>query len=959
MRRSIFLAALLVLATAAGGFAQGAQTGVLSGTVLSSDGTPLPGVTVTIKSPALQGTRSVTSDVHGGYIFKALPSGPYDVTFMLTGFATLDRKANVTVGSSIPVDATLSVASVSETVTVTAESPTPLTTTQVGADYKQDMIDKLATGRRLDQVAELAPGLTNNTPNTQQVTIAGNFAYDNVFLVDGVDVNDNLFGSPNNLFIEDAIQETQVLTSGISAEYGRFGGGVINAVTKRGGNTFSGSFRTNFTNPSWRDETPIEKTQGIEREDKLNEFYEATLGGPIVKDRLWFFAAGRKVSSDTQDTLPETALPFTSTTDEKRAEVKLSGAITSNHNVQATYTKVWRTDLRQTFDFSIDDHTAFTGDNPTDLFVVNYNGTLRDNLFLEAQYSRKTFEFVDNGGTSPNIIDSPYIAQSVLAHYNAPYFDATDPESRNNRQLAASLSYFLSTKSLGKHDIKVGFENYRSTNIGGNSQSSTNYVFYTDYLTGGDGKPAFDANGYVIPVFTPGVSQLQNWQAVRGAEVDTTTNSAYVNDKWALNAHWTFNLGVRAEWAKAEATGGLQPFSASRVVPRLGAAFDPRGDGKFKLEGTYSWYAGKYSETQFANSTNVGNPDAIYYLYTGPAGQGRDFAPGIDPANYTQVITGVFPTANVFYAPDAKSPVTKEWTAAAGTQLGNNGYFKVIYTHRRITDFITQFVTQQTGTTHVVKNGVDFGEFSNILWANTDDPERKYDGLQFQTGYRINSRWNFEGHYTLQLNNDGNYEGEAPNQPGAPSVFTGYYPEIFNEARSYPVGPLVGYQQHKVRVWTTYDLGLGKAGTATFGALYRYNSGTAYSIRSTGQPLTDVQEAIGSALYATLPTSQTIYYATGRGSERFEGASLLDLSLNYSIPVYKSLRPWVKFEVRNVFNSTPLISTNISTTPDPNSPLDSLGIPTGYIKGSAFGTGTSTTNYPFPREFLVAVGVRF
>jgi hypothetical protein len=67
----------------------------------------------------------------------------------------------------------------------------------------------------------------------------------------------------------------------------------------------------------------------------------------------------------------------------------------------------------------------------------------------------------------------------------------------------------------------------------------------------------------------------------------------------------------------------------------------------------------------------------------------------------------------------------------------------------------------------------------------------------------------------------------------------------------------------------------------------------------------------------------------------------------------------VKFEVRNVFNSTPLISTNISTTPDPNSPLDSLGIPTGYIKGSAFGTGTSTTNYPFPREYLVAVGVRF
>ena len=123
-----------------------------------------------------------------------------------------------------------------------------------------------------------------------------------MFLLDGVDINDNLFGNANNLFIEDAIEETQVLTSGISAEYGRFSGGVINAVTKRGGNKFTGSFRVNFTNPSWRDETPFEKDSDITREDKLSKFYEATLGGPIVKDRLWFFAAGRKESSDTQST---------------------------------------------------------------------------------------------------------------------------------------------------------------------------------------------------------------------------------------------------------------------------------------------------------------------------------------------------------------------------------------------------------------------------------------------------------------------------------------------------------------------------------------------------------------------------------------------------------------------------------------------------------------------------------
>src|SRR4029450_3288730 len=132
-------------------------------------------------------------------------------------------------------------------------------------------------------------GLTANTPNNGQVTISGGFAYDNVFMINGVDVNDNLFGSAQPVFIEDAIEQTSVLTSGISAEYGRFTGGVINMITKSGGNPVSRSFRANFSNDSWTVETPREKDAGIERPDKLNDNYEGTFGGPIVHDRLWFF----------------------------------------------------------------------------------------------------------------------------------------------------------------------------------------------------------------------------------------------------------------------------------------------------------------------------------------------------------------------------------------------------------------------------------------------------------------------------------------------------------------------------------------------------------------------------------------------------------------------------------------------------------------------------------------------
>ena len=139
-----------------------------------------------------------------------------------------------------------------------------------------------------------------------QVTISGATAFDNVFMLNGVDMDDNLFGSPNNLFIEDAIQETNVLTGGISTELGRFSGGVVNIITKSGGNIFSGSFRENFSNPKWLKKTPREDANNIVHSDILSKMSEGTVGGPMVKDRLWFFTAGRYEELDTPLTFVQT-----------------------------------------------------------------------------------------------------------------------------------------------------------------------------------------------------------------------------------------------------------------------------------------------------------------------------------------------------------------------------------------------------------------------------------------------------------------------------------------------------------------------------------------------------------------------------------------------------------------------------------------------------------------------------
>src|SRR5262249_51645567 len=213
--------------------------------------------------------------------------------------------------------------------------------------------------------------------------------------------------------------------------------------------------------------------------------YTATLGGPIVKDRLWFFLAGRKASTSTQATFDQTGIAHTDTNDNKREEVKLTGTIAPNHTLQGSYINNSTTSTAPAFDFSIDPATILSDQKqPNHLFVVSYTGVVSSKMFLEAQYSEKKFRFENSGGADTSIASgSPILSlgssgEPAFLHYHAPYFDATDPEDRNNRQLTASLSYYLSTPHFGKHDLKGGVESFRTTHTGGNSQSPTSYVFF-------------------------------------------------------------------------------------------------------------------------------------------------------------------------------------------------------------------------------------------------------------------------------------------------------------------------------------------------------------------------------------------------------------------------------------------------------------------------------------------------
>jgi hypothetical protein len=921
------------------------------------------------------------TDAIGTYLVRGLPPGVYTVRIELPGAVTVEDQVMVPLGGTAKLDAILQVAGAVESITVKgAVTPPPLAATQTSANVTADVVSALPLGRSPALIAELAPGVTDNVPNAGQLTISGAFAYDNVFLVDGVDTNDNIFGTSNNLFIEEAVQETQVLSSGISAEYGRFSGGVVNVVTKRGGNDFHGSFRTNLSNPAWSDETPFEKASGATRPDVLAKSYEATFGGLVVPDRLWFFAAGRSERSQAPNALREVGTPYAVGTENTRGEIKLTGTVAAGHTVEATYlsNQTSHTDRPSLNANTVDPATLIDREVPNTLWVANWNGLLTDRLTATFQVSKRDFGFLGNGGTSTAIVESPFRTRGVLGvpsglHYNAPYLSALDPEERDNRQFTGSLSYSATSARLGRHDLKAGFEDFVSTRTGGNSQSATGYVFRSDYVVDGAGRPLLDAAGHPVPRFVgnaanPGAapSRIEQYISTPGARMDLRTFSLYGQDHWTATPRLGIDAGLRYERVTSEATGGIESAVAHTFVPRLGVTFDPSADGRTILQGTYAHYSGKFSDVQFAANTTVGNPSTVILGYVGPEGQGRDFAPGFDLANYA-VIGGAFPTANIFFEDGLSSPVTRELTASVGRELPRGGYLKATWVWRDVERFFEDFIDDPTaaGRTTVVRDGVDFGTFDNLVFRNSNGPERRYQALIVQSRHRVGERLTLDGHWTLQLTNHGTFEGEAANQPGATSGF-GDYPEILVPARNFPYGRLDDFQRHKVRVWALYSQPLGRFGALDVAPLLRINSGLTYSLAAANVALSPEQRAANPG-YARLPGggAQTLFFGE-RGSESFKGYGLVDAAVTYRLAVWKSLAPWVQVQVFNLLDNDKLISWDTTVTPDPNSPKDVNGLPTGYLQGANFGKATRTGNFPAPlsgenggRTFRLALGVRF
>jgi len=286
----------------------GAQTtGTIQGTIRDTAGTPLPGVTVEATSPSLQGTRSVVTRADGNYRFPAVAPGTYRVKATLPSLASAEKATTVSLDATATVDMTLDLVAREEVFVSGAIPLVDVTSTTSGTNYTSKVIARLPVARNYADIVRSNPGVNTDRGETQgrslALTFYGATSVENQWIIDGINTTNVLKGIQGKAINNEFVEEVEVKTGGYQAEYGRALGGIVNVITKSGGNRFRGDvfayFDSNETRAS-RTVTPEDELSGMRITPTRRWDYGADLGGYIFKDRLWFFAAYNQIWSATR-----------------------------------------------------------------------------------------------------------------------------------------------------------------------------------------------------------------------------------------------------------------------------------------------------------------------------------------------------------------------------------------------------------------------------------------------------------------------------------------------------------------------------------------------------------------------------------------------------------------------------------------------------------------------------------
>lgn len=445
-----------------------AQTGEIKGTVFNEEGTPLQGVKITAESPALQGQRNTLSRLGGHFSLPLLPVGSYKLTFTAEGFSALiQENVVVLLGQVTELRVTMKVAPIEEEVVV--QAPEPLidrTSADTSFHLTSEELEKLpAVNRTVVDAIKLTPGVTGVRVNTRrgtaiegQPSFRGEGEEGNNWVVDGLSISGVRLKNSGVSLNMDSVEEIQVISDPFSPEYGSAYGGVINIVTKSGSNDFHGQFSLIFT----------DKNLQAERQPQLaivslpayfshyNWYFN--LGGPLLKDKLWFFLSNN-LYSDSEETKEDIVDYLVIPAGQKNYKrnnffQKITWSLNPNHRLSLT--SLYHTDLSQKGGTGIPDLYERKDFNDG-LVRLNYKGIISASMFVEGGLG---YVFRDSL-TQPldgNLGPAQYYIEDLARNIHNSYGNITDNQWRLDANLR--LTKYVDTQNLGHHEFNLGLEYY-------------------------------------------------------------------------------------------------------------------------------------------------------------------------------------------------------------------------------------------------------------------------------------------------------------------------------------------------------------------------------------------------------------------------------------------------------------------------------------------------------------------
>jgi hypothetical protein len=916
-----YLACLMLLSLPMSSYAQIASG--ISGTVRDASGGLLPGVTVEVVSPVLiEGSRTTVTDVNGQYQITDLRPGDYIVTFTLTGFRSIRREGiRLTAAFTATINADLQVGTIEESITVTGESPLVDIRNSVSQSVMdRETLDTIPTGKDPFAVGQLIAGVTTNTPDVggtqimQQPTLQvhGSAAQDDVFMVDNVQIQHMGFGGNQTgfYFNDGLMEEITYQTSSLPAE-APVGGVQINMIPRSGGNTFHGTFFGSGANSSmqWDNSDDDLVTSGLTARNRVDSVYDVnvTFGGPIRRDRLWFFATYRAWSANN----------YLANTFDSRGNQSVDDQRIQDGTIRLT----WQAARQHKLAVHYDRSAKWRGHRPNNWIGANINEPLSS---VEQTTQLNYIGEVKWSSPISNRLLAEFAVFTMPVNYSLKFQEAADP------------------------DAIATFDQVRSVFMGVSPRQDINgarmftYAGFVAYVTGahnfkagmqvrtGWSEENFETRGDIVQIVSNGVPQSVRLVNTPSGHNESGTNlGIYVQDSWTLG-RFTINPGVRFErfqMSIPEQSAGAgrwvpaREFAAQNnivdwksVSPRFGFAWDLTGDGRTAIKGGVS----RYDRLAGVNLVQPLNQRNIAFQTCPWSDTNSDLRAQESEIAFARCTGSLQPSLGAV-DPDLKRPYQWEFNVMVQRQIGSRTAVMAGYYGRRFWDLyttvndavpstaytpvtITNPLTNQPLTVYN-QDPATRGQVRNVL-KTIPDLKHRYHGVEFQINTRMERATVFAG-VTIGANRGDQDTGDLNN----PNLRINNYGAIGFDA------------PYQVRAGFSYRL---PAGVQLSGSIREQS----------GLPETRTYPVTTADVPGLTQVTQNVQVAE-RGEYRFPWVNIVDLRVTraFSSGSFR-LEPIV--DLFNIFNNNAV--TNAVQTVGP-----SLGRPSAIVMGRLLRLGARMT----------------